>query len=285
MTRHAHPRRANGFTRIELLVVLGSVVLAAVWLLSGGSTTRKSSNRVSCVNNQRQLMLAWLMYVIDHRDLLPYAYGAKPGTSPGCWSGPGGLPWDMDASVPTLRGNWDWTNTIAKSPLSRYGVAAPAVWRCPADHSTGTAPSRRKVPRPRSYSMDGWVGGNGDNPPGYTDWSRETNWLVYRRLSDMTNPGPAKTWVLIDESEETINDGLFALQMTGYTGIPNGTEQIVDLPSARHHGAGAVGFADGHGEVHQWQDRNVLKGHTSGIMRSPKSPDVFWLQDHATRHP
>jgi len=285
MTRQPHPPTGDGFTRIELLVVVVVVLLLLVFAPAYSGPRGDSTRVASCMYNQKVLMLAWLMYTSDHQDVLPYAFGAKPGTSPGCWSGPGGMPWDMELTMRTQQGNWDWTNTIAKSPLWRYAGATPAAWRCPADHSTGTTPSGRSVPRPRSYSMDGWVGGNGDNPPGYTDWSRETNWLVYRRISDMTNPGPAKTWVLIDESDETINDGLFALQMTGYTGAPNGTEEIIDLPSARHHGAGVVGFADGHVERHQWRDQYVLKGQIPGIVPSPRSPDVFWLQDHATRHP
>ncbi len=134
--------------------------------------------------------------------------------------------------------------------------------------------------------MSNWVGGNGDVPPnadyrGY--WSLEANWQVFRRLSDMLRPGPAMTFVLLDERQDRINDGYFVVQMTGY---PNpGARQIVDYPASYHNSAGGFAFADGHSEIHRWRDSRIIKPPSITTQTVPGSVDVFWLQDHSTRVP
>jgi prepilin-type processing-associated H-X9-DG protein len=134
--------------------------------------------------------------------------------------------------------------------------------------------------------MSNWVGGNGDAADnGYRgNWGLDANFQVFRKLSDMTQPGPATTFVLLDESEYTINDGYFVVEMDGWTGSPNSSEQIVDYPSARHNNAAGFSFADGHSEIHQWKDHHVFNppaGYPETTLAD--SPDVFWMQFHSTR--
>jgi len=223
------------------------------------------------------------MYARDNSDALLWAHGSRSNTAPYVWSGPAGYPWDIAPEIPSNRGNWDRANTIGRSPLWPYCGKSAEPWHCPADRSTGVTPSGARAPRPRSYSMNSWVGGDGDAAPLYQVWSADQPWVVYRKLSDFTRPGPASTWVLMDEHPDSINDGSLVAQMRGYTGAPNDREEIIDFPGSAHgHGAG-TGFADGHSEIHQWLDARVFK--PSLIMPSllPNSPDVFWLQDHSTR--
>src|SRR6266496_741243 len=61
----------RAFTLIELLVVIA--ILAAM-LLPALSKAKVRGQGISCMNNTRQLMLAWNMYVGDSRDRLPFAY-------------------------------------------------------------------------------------------------------------------------------------------------------------------------------------------------------------------
>ena len=37
---------------------------------------------------------------------------------------------------------------------------------------------------------------------------------MYRKDTDMNNPGPSNTFVMLDEREDSINDGYFAVDMT-----------------------------------------------------------------------
>src|SRR5213080_2348274 len=76
---------------------------------------------------------------------------------------------------------------------------------------------------------------------------------TYRKTSDMIDPGPARTAVLLDEREDSINDGFFVIDMTGYPNQP-AAWQLVDVPASYHSRAGGFSFADGHSEIKKWQD-------------------------------
>ena len=130
-------------------------------------------------------------------------------------------------------------------------------WRCPADKSYGIRPDGTQVPRVRSVAMNNWVGGNGDTPPHFKGfWGAGNTWVVYRKITSMVNPGPAMTFVMLDEWQESINDGYFVTEMDGWPN-PNSTK-IVDFPASYHNRAAGFSFADGHSEIHRWLDpRNV----------------------------
>ena len=138
--------------------------------------------------------------------------------------------------------------------------------------------------------MSNWVGGNGNltfNSRGGQDggWSGP-EWRVYRKQSDMTAPGPAMTWVLLDEREDSINDAFFVTEMRGYPDPK--TTYIVDYPASYHGGAGGFSFADGHSEIRKWVDGRTTPSVKKGVLiplniPSPNNRDVVWMQDRATR--
>ena len=275
----------DGFTLIELLVVIPIIAILAALLLRPtlGRTTVKAQ-AVQCMNNNRQLVLAWRQYAKDSGGQLPYAY-APIGTAaaPYAWI-PGGGALDLDLSNPTQQGNWDADNTVKKSPLWPYCGKSVGIWHCPADKSMGKNPAGQRVPRPRSRSMNMWVGGRGDTPDPRAGWSQGANWKVFRKLTEMIRPGPAKTFVLLDEREDSINDGFFVVQMDGY---PNISQTVmVDFPASYHGQAAGFAFADGHSEIHKWRDPRTYRPLTTEQNHNvpqPNNKDVYWLQDHSTR--
>ena len=273
------------FTLIELLVVIAIIAILAAMLLPALSRAKARAQGIGCMNNSKQLMMAWRMYAEDNHDVLLFAYGSTAADQPYVWSGPAGYPYDLDDANPSVQGNWDFTNTIMKSLMWTYCGKSPGIWHCPADTSYGVTPQGVRTPRPRSMSMSNWVGGNGDSPStGYRGfWSLEANWLVARKLSDMLQPGPSKTFVLLDERQDSINDGYLVVQMTGFNGGPTANEEIVDFPASYHGRAGGFAFADGHSEIHHWRDPKLINPASISITTSPYSPDIFWLQDHSTR--
>jgi len=71
--------------------------------------------------------------------------------------------------------------------------------------------------------------------------------------------------------------------MTGFTGSPNASEEIVDYPASYHNDAGGFGFGDGHAEIHKWMTRAIIHPPQISTVGTPNGADVFWLQYHSTR--
>ena len=137
-------------------------------------------------------------------------------------------------------------------------------------------------------SMNSYAGGNGTDPNNLGSWwVFGMPWRVYSKTGDMTIPGPAKTWIMIDEREGSINDGFWVVDMRGY---PNKGRQykIVDYPASYHNGSGGLSFADGHAEIRKWKDpRTTPPLKRNGLIplnvASPNNQDVAWIQERTSR--
>jgi prepilin-type N-terminal cleavage/methylation domain-containing protein len=141
-----------GFTLIELLVVIAIIGILAAMILPVLNKGKLKAHGLNCMNNHRQLVLGWKMYTDDNRDVLLYASGFWPYTTPDpeVWV-TGWINFDTANSS-----NWDIERDIKKSPLWHYSGRSPSIWRCPADRSTITVGGKR-LPRVRSMSMNMWM--------------------------------------------------------------------------------------------------------------------------------
>jgi len=132
--------------------------------------------------------------------------------------------------------------------------------------------------------MNLWIGGFGGEDAGLSGGGV---WRIYLKESDMTDPGPARTFVLLDMREDSIDIGNFAADMRGWPDQPLQTG-FYDFPASYHNHAGGLSFADGHSEIRKWLDNRTMPPLVKGglvpdIIASPNNKDVIWLQERCTR--
>ena len=239
--------RAEAFTLLELLVVVAIIATLAALLLPTLGAAKLKAQAVGCLNNSRQLTLAWHLYSTDYNDRVANNYGVDQTVAAidtrklDNWVN-NVMTWGAGASVADRSNtNLDW---VVNGVLGRYTAGTVGTYKCPADTRLSEAQIRAGFrQRNRSFSMNSLFGLASN--PSASNAAQSQDVARYRKFLKQTQvPQPAKTWLLIDEQPDSIDDGSFSEDPF--------VDHWQDLPGCSHAGACGFGFADGHSEMKRW---------------------------------
>jgi len=115
--------RKRAFTLVELLVVIAIIAILIAILLPVLGRAKEQANRVVCMNNHRQLLLATRMYAEDWKNMIPYCNSNAHETN-GDWTAPGWLYWAQKGK--------DREEHVENGVLWKY-IRNRKIYRCPFD--------------------------------------------------------------------------------------------------------------------------------------------------------
>lgn len=260
--RHLRPSRA--FTLIELLVVIAIIAILASLLLPALARAKSQAYSVACMNNLKQLSVAWHAYSLDNKDFLP----------------PNDFVYDIISDTPIVNGP-SWCTNLAPWDTTGVGIdngllfpynTSEGIYHCPADRSqietrSGTPLGQTRL---RTYNMSQSINGNYD--------SIYTNQVpAFTRFTSIMNPEPTHCFAFIDVHESEIVDTQFGIPTSIDTWVyPN---YWFDVPANRHNQGCNMSFADGHAEHWKWKvsmDVTVPRGNMQPV--GPNQDDYNRMQ-------
>jgi len=222
-----------GFTLVELLVVIAIVALLAGLFLPVLGQVKGKARSMACLNNERQLAIAFQLYCDENLNTFPTAAASSAvGAHPEDW-----IWWQSQTDV---AGGMTMRNGQGSALAPFLGGYKPEYFRCPDDRD---ALARQRAWQANmglelytySYSL------NAHSQRGMASFiSKDRTVVVRNKLGTVVKPSQK---IMLAEEKGSPMDG------PGSAFINDGRWQPTGYPlTQRHAGKANAAFADGHVE-------------------------------------
>ncbi len=263
---------ARAFTLVELLVVIAIIAILAALLLPVLSKAKARAASLQCVNNSRQLTICWHLYANDNNDkLVPnWILGGSGLAAPEAWI-QGVVSIMPDATNPAF---------IRNGALFTYNKSL-SIYLCPAMPGTpapaGVAASRLVRAFSMSSRMNGGDGTETSSGGAVANVAGAMGpYKMFKKLSQVRGPGPSDALVFMDESLNTLDDGIFFISVTA--SLPAGGVSWQNAPTARHSKGATLSFADGHAEHWKWRSISTELSYYANVANLSDYADFLRVQ-------
>ncbi len=229
--------RKNGFTLIELLVVISIIALLVAILMPALSKARQQATGAVCLLNEKSMLTGWLMYAEENDEKIVSSwtgYRVTPVVGYGFWVD---NPTDMSLQAKK--------EAIRRGLLYEY-IDTVEPYHCPGD-KRDMASGRYAY---RSYSMPNCM--NGIDGVSYPKYDLEVDLgggVCTKKTSGVKSP--ATKYVFVEEMDpRQYNEGTWNM----YLDKP----EWKDVLAIWHNDRSTLAFADGHAEMHAWNQDEVM---------------------------